>query len=136
MEVFTDRVPGKRLLILGEPGAGKTMMLLRLLLGLIRTRQPGSPVPVIFPWPPGTPTIRSSAHGWPIASPPTTRAWPDRPLPRPPTATADPHREPARCWTNTWSFPCSTESTNCPRTPVPWPWTPSTAPCLPAPHSS
>ncbi|MEU7088848.1 NACHT domain-containing protein [Streptomyces achromogenes] len=49
VEVFTDRVPGRRLLILGEPGAGKTMMLLRLLLGLIRTRQPGTPVPVIFP---------------------------------------------------------------------------------------
>ncbi|MEU2857580.1 NACHT domain-containing protein [Streptomyces mirabilis] len=49
VEVFTDRVPGRRLLILGEPGAGKTMMLVRLLLGLLPSREPGSPVPVIFP---------------------------------------------------------------------------------------
>ncbi|MFF7654208.1 NACHT domain-containing protein [Streptomyces sp. NPDC007983] len=49
VEVFTVRVPGRRLLILGEPGAGKTMMLVRLLLGLLQSREPGSPVPVIFP---------------------------------------------------------------------------------------
>ncbi|MFI8075532.1 NACHT domain-containing protein [Streptomyces sp. NPDC086033] len=49
VEVFTDRVPGRRLLILGEPGAGKTMLLVRLLLGLLQAREPGSPVPVIFP---------------------------------------------------------------------------------------
>ena len=49
VEVFTARVPGRRLLILGEPGAGKTMMLVRLLLGLLPSREPGSPVPVIFP---------------------------------------------------------------------------------------
>ncbi|MEV6594567.1 NACHT domain-containing protein [Streptomyces acidicola] len=49
VEVFTARVPGRRLLILGEPGAGKTMMLVRLLLGLLQSREPGSPVPVIFP---------------------------------------------------------------------------------------
>lgn len=49
VDVFTTRVPGRRLLILGEPGAGKTMMLVRLLLGLLPSREPGSPVPVIFP---------------------------------------------------------------------------------------
>nr|WP_248296169.1 NACHT domain-containing protein [Streptomyces sp. S1D4-11] len=49
VEVFTARVPGRRLLILGEPGAGKTMLLVRLLLGLLPSREPGSPVPVIFP---------------------------------------------------------------------------------------
>ncbi|MDU9001685.1 NACHT domain-containing protein [Streptomyces mirabilis] len=49
VEVFTARVPGRRLLILGEPGGGKTMMLVRLLLGLLPSREPGSPVPVIFP---------------------------------------------------------------------------------------
>ncbi|TXC95232.1 NACHT domain-containing protein [Streptomyces sp. ISID311] len=47
-DVF-DRVPGGRLLVLGEPGAGKTMLLVRLLLGLIERRAPGLPVPVIFP---------------------------------------------------------------------------------------
>ncbi|PJJ05549.1 NACHT domain-containing protein [Streptomyces sp. 2333.5] len=45
-DVF-DRVPGGRLLVLGEPGAGKTMLLVRLLLGLIERRAPG--LPVIFP---------------------------------------------------------------------------------------
>ncbi|MCX5052566.1 MULTISPECIES: NACHT domain-containing protein [unclassified Streptomyces] len=49
VEVFTARVPGRRLLILGEPGAGKTMRLVRLLLGLLQSREAGSPVPVIFP---------------------------------------------------------------------------------------
>ncbi|MGW2951483.1 NACHT domain-containing protein [Streptomyces eurythermus] len=49
VEVFTARVPGRRLLILGEPGAGKTMLLVRLLLGLLQSREAGSPVPVIFP---------------------------------------------------------------------------------------
>ncbi|WP_185124350.1 NACHT domain-containing protein [Streptomyces sp. TLI_185] len=49
VEVFTTRVPGRRLLILGEPGAGKTMLLVRLLLGLLQSREAGSPVPVIFP---------------------------------------------------------------------------------------
>ncbi|WP_051833036.1 NACHT domain-containing protein [Streptomyces sp. NRRL S-646] len=49
VQVFTARVPGRRLLILGEPGAGKTMMLVRLLLGLLQSREAGSPVPVVFP---------------------------------------------------------------------------------------
>ncbi|MFJ8955082.1 NACHT domain-containing protein [Streptomyces sp. NPDC102381] len=49
VEVFAARVPGRRLLILGEPGAGKTMLLIRLLLGQLQSREPGDPVPVIFP---------------------------------------------------------------------------------------
>ncbi|MGP4049460.1 NACHT domain-containing protein [Streptomyces sp. 2A115] len=48
-EVFTRRAPGRRLLVLGEPGAGKSMLLLTLLLGLLDERKPGAPVPVIFP---------------------------------------------------------------------------------------
>ncbi|MFE0378886.1 NACHT domain-containing protein [Streptomyces inhibens] len=47
-DVF-DRVPGGRLVILGAPGAGKTILLVRLLLGLVERRAPGLPVPVIFP---------------------------------------------------------------------------------------
>ncbi|WP_411129051.1 NACHT domain-containing protein [Streptomyces sp. x-19] len=47
-DVFA-RVPGGRLVILGEPGAGKTMLLVRLLLALVERRAPGLPVPVIFP---------------------------------------------------------------------------------------
>ncbi|NJP80763.1 NACHT domain-containing protein [Streptomyces sp. AA8] len=55
-DVFTCRSPGSRLLVLGEPGAGKTMLLVVLLLGLLDRRSPGGPVPVIFPlasWNPG-----------------------------------------------------------------------------------
>ncbi|WP_344518758.1 NACHT domain-containing protein [Streptomyces rectiviolaceus] len=48
-DVFTHRVPGRRLLVLGEPGAGKTILLVVLLLGLLDRRSPGDPVPVIFP---------------------------------------------------------------------------------------
>ncbi|MFD4502800.1 NACHT domain-containing protein [Streptomyces sp. NPDC058457] len=44
-----DRVPTRRLVVLGEPGAGKTMLLIRLLLALLEHRSPGGPVPVLFP---------------------------------------------------------------------------------------
>ncbi|MFJ9613447.1 NACHT domain-containing protein [Streptomyces noursei] len=47
-DVF-DRVPSGRLVVLGKPGSGKTMLLVRLLLGLLERRPPGLPVPVIFP---------------------------------------------------------------------------------------
>ncbi|WP_435217981.1 NACHT domain-containing protein [Streptomyces sp. bgisy034] len=46
--VFRDLVPTRRLVVLGEPGSGKTMMLVRLLLGLAECRAPGTPVPVLF----------------------------------------------------------------------------------------
>ncbi|MFF3920384.1 NACHT domain-containing protein [Streptomyces sp. NPDC001852] len=36
-------------MVLGEPGAGKTMLLIRLLLGMLERRLPGGPVPVLFP---------------------------------------------------------------------------------------
>ncbi|MFI0976274.1 NACHT domain-containing protein [Streptomyces sp. NPDC021093] len=57
-ELFADRVPTRRLLVLGPPGAGKTVLLVRLLLGLLalrdsspQGRQQGQsqPVPVLFP---------------------------------------------------------------------------------------
>jgi hypothetical protein len=43
------RVPTGRLVVLGEPGAGKTMLLVRLLLDLLARRTPGGPVPVLVP---------------------------------------------------------------------------------------
>jgi MFS family permease len=43
------RIPTGRLIVLGEPGAGKTMLLLRLVLELVARRQPGDPVPVLVP---------------------------------------------------------------------------------------
>ncbi|MGP3951439.1 NACHT domain-containing protein [Streptomyces sp. 7N604] len=47
-EVFTQRVPTRRLVVLGEPGSGKTMLLIRLLQGLIEQRSDGGLVPVLF----------------------------------------------------------------------------------------
>ncbi|MFE4830150.1 hypothetical protein [Streptomyces sp. NPDC056672] len=98
VEVFTARVPGRRLLILGEPGAGKTMMPVRLLLGLLQSREAGSPVPVIFPlasWDPD----RRELDAW-LAERLATNS-PGLPLPLRPQA--DPGRSrrvPALCWTS------------------------------------
>jgi hypothetical protein len=46
--VLTAGMP-TRLLVLGDPGAGKTLFLVRLLLALIERRRAGEPVPVLFP---------------------------------------------------------------------------------------
>ncbi|MFF4694308.1 NACHT domain-containing protein [Streptomyces chattanoogensis] len=46
-QVF-ERVPTRRLVVLGEPGAGKTVLLIRLLLALLENRSPGGSVPVLF----------------------------------------------------------------------------------------
>lgn len=43
-----DRVPTGRLVVLGEPGAGKTVLMMRLVLQLLKRRQVGDPVPVLF----------------------------------------------------------------------------------------
>ncbi|SFY16740.1 NACHT domain-containing protein [Streptomyces atratus] len=47
-DVFSRRIPTRRLVVLGEPGSGKTVLLIRLLLDLIQRRQSGDPVPVLF----------------------------------------------------------------------------------------
>ncbi|MEV0845046.1 NACHT domain-containing protein [Streptomyces sp. NPDC049954] len=47
-EVFAHRVPTRRLVVLGEPGSGKTVLLIRLLQDLIQRREDGEPVPVLF----------------------------------------------------------------------------------------
>lgn len=47
-EVFTDRVPTRRLLVLGEPGAGKSALLMKLLQDLLAHRTGDDPVPVLF----------------------------------------------------------------------------------------
>ncbi|WP_239382771.1 NACHT domain-containing protein, partial [Frankia sp. CIT1] len=44
-----DRVPTGRLVVLGEPGSGKTVLLLRLALDLLARRDPGGPVPLLIP---------------------------------------------------------------------------------------
>nr|WP_137951161.1 hypothetical protein [Streptomyces avermitilis] len=42
------QVPSGRLVVLGEPGAGKTVLALLLALGLLDARGPGEPVPVLL----------------------------------------------------------------------------------------
>jgi hypothetical protein len=41
------RVPTGRLVVLGEPGAGKTMLMVRLVLDLLARRDAGGPVPIL-----------------------------------------------------------------------------------------
>ncbi|MFC9912368.1 NACHT domain-containing protein [Streptomyces sp. NPDC127197] len=46
-EVYSERIPTRRLVVLGQPGAGKTVLLIRLLLDLLK--QPGSEaIPILF----------------------------------------------------------------------------------------
>ncbi|MFE2473189.1 NACHT domain-containing protein [Streptomyces mirabilis] len=47
-QVFLDRVPTRRLVILGEPGSGKSVLLIRLLQDLIARRTAADPVPMLF----------------------------------------------------------------------------------------
>jgi NACHT domain len=57
------RVPTGRLVVLGEPGAGKTMLMVRLVLDLLTRRDPGGPVPFLAPvasWDPSGQDLR----GW------------------------------------------------------------------------
>ncbi|MER5472784.1 NACHT domain-containing protein [Streptomyces sp. NPDC002685] len=61
-QVFLERVPTRRLVVLGGPGSGKTMLLIRLMLALVAERAEGSPVPVLFPlasWNPTEETLES-----------------------------------------------------------------------------
>ncbi|MGH3873431.1 MAG: NACHT domain-containing protein [Pseudonocardiaceae bacterium] len=48
-DVLSHRVPTGRLVVLGEPGSGKSMLLVRLVLDLLDRRDPGGPVPVLVP---------------------------------------------------------------------------------------
>ncbi|MFC5656853.1 NACHT domain-containing protein [Streptomyces nogalater] len=47
-DVFGNRVPTRRLVVLGEPGAGKSVLLVRLLQDLLARRTGDEPVPVLF----------------------------------------------------------------------------------------
>jgi hypothetical protein len=42
------RIPTRRLVVVGEAGAGKTMLLIGLVLDLLARRGPGGPVPMLF----------------------------------------------------------------------------------------
>jgi NACHT domain len=57
------RVPTGRLIVLGEPGAGKTMLMVRLVLDLLDRRPVGGPVPIlasVASWNP----VRQDLRGW------------------------------------------------------------------------
>ncbi|WP_181860749.1 NACHT domain-containing protein [Streptomyces diacarni] len=47
-KIFSERVPTRRLVVLGEPGAGKSVLLIRLLQDILTRRTGDDPVPVIF----------------------------------------------------------------------------------------
>lgn len=62
-----DRVPTGRLMVLGEPGTGKTILLVRLVLDLLKLRSPGDAVPVLLPlasWNPGKEDLLSWIERW------------------------------------------------------------------------
>ena len=48
-DILSRRVPTGRLVVLGEPGAGKSILLVRLVLDLLARRDKGGPVPVLVP---------------------------------------------------------------------------------------
>ncbi|MFH8614816.1 NACHT domain-containing protein [Streptomyces sp. NPDC017979] len=49
VDVLMRRIPTRRLVILGAPGSGKTMLMVRLLLAVVEQRVPGDAVPVLLP---------------------------------------------------------------------------------------
>lgn len=57
------RVPTGRLVVLGAPGAGKTMLMVRLVLDLLSRRASGGPVPILASVAPGTLPARISGVG-------------------------------------------------------------------------
>ncbi|QWA21481.1 NACHT domain-containing protein [Streptomyces sp. JCM17656] len=61
--ILAGRMPDPRLLVLGAPGSGKTLLLVRLLLALIEDRTTGDPVPVLFPLASWNPTA-VDLRGW------------------------------------------------------------------------
>ncbi|MGA4843744.1 hypothetical protein [Streptomyces sp. G45] len=110
-------IPSRRLVVLGEPGAGKTVLAVRFVLGALADRRVGDPVPVLFPlagWDPGP---SACGTGSPSAWPPSTGRWP-------PSAALE--RWPANSSTRAWCCPCSTASTNCPPPPTATPCAAST----------
>jgi len=56
-------VPTGRLVVLGEPGSGKTVLVLRLVLDLLGRRRSGDPVPVLVSAASWDPTV-SGPYGW------------------------------------------------------------------------
>jgi NACHT domain len=74
------RVPTGRLVVLGEPGAGKTILLVRMVLDLLSRRLPGQPVPVLMPlgsWDPEQEDLYTWIERWLTTdSPALAVRWP------------------------------------------------------------
>ena len=73
------RVPTGRLVVLGEPGAGKTMLMVRLVLDLLTRRAPGAPVPIlasIASWNPTSLELRGWLAGCTARHRPSCPGWP------------------------------------------------------------
>src|SRR5499425_550190 len=62
-DVLSRRVPTRRLVVLGEPGAGKTILLVRLILDLLARRSAGGPVPVLVSLASWNARVQD-CHGW------------------------------------------------------------------------
>jgi hypothetical protein len=60
---FFTGLPSRRLVVLGDAGAGKTVLAVRLVLGLLHQRLPGQPVPVLMSIGTWNPT-EHSLQGW------------------------------------------------------------------------
>ena len=58
-----SRVPTGRMVVLGEPGAGKTMLMVQLVQDLLAARASGDPVPVLASLASWNPA-RQDLHGW------------------------------------------------------------------------
>jgi DNA-binding SARP family transcriptional activator len=57
------QIPSRQLVVLGEPGAGKSVLAILLTLGLLAGRQAGEPVPVLLPLASWNPH-REHLHHW------------------------------------------------------------------------
>jgi hypothetical protein len=80
------RVPTGRLVVLGEPGAGKTMLMVRLVLDLLARRTDGGRVPVLASLASWNPA-EQDLHGWLGAT--LITSYPDLALPAPPGSAGD-----------------------------------------------
>lgn len=58
-----NRIPTGRLIVLGDKGAGKTILLVRLVLDLLSRRQSGEPVPIVLPLASWNPA-KEDLHSW------------------------------------------------------------------------
>jgi hypothetical protein len=64
-DVF-ERIPSRRLVVLGEPGSGKSVLAMHFTLTRTRSRVPGDPVPVLFPVASWNPS-ESSLSAWMVS---------------------------------------------------------------------